>query len=96
MEFSNPQTGKGNNMPTIQYVQGPNMVTKNMLSPKKISVITSWYNQAKRTVPEIPVAQFGAFGGSDWMISHQEASLRYVKFELLSIHDERAVLVILR
>ena len=83
-------------MPTIQYVQGPNMYTKQMTSPRRISVITSWFNQARRAVPEIPVAQFGAFGGSDWMISHQEASLRYVKFELLSIRDEKAVLVILR
>lgn len=83
-------------MPTVQLFKDGETYTKQMPTPKRISVIQSWYNDARKAIPEIPPASYNVHVNNEWMIEHQEASTKWIKFDLLNRIGQKAYIVILR
>lgn len=52
-------------------------ITKFMSVPKKMSEMVQWYKGAMKVIPEIPDPTV-----TDWQIAFQEASIKWIKFEV--------------
>jgi hypothetical protein len=83
-------------MPTVQYIYNGETITKPMLTPRKITQLNSWFIEARKAIPQIPVAQFMVSGPDGWLIDYQEADPKWIKFDLTNMRQERAYIVILR
>lgn len=83
-------------MPTVQYIFDGDITTKSMATPKAITKLTHWYKEARKAIPQIPEALDKLTGPTGWFISHQEADVKWVKFDLEDKSGKRAYIVILR
>lgn len=83
-------------MPTVQLFLNGETHTKQMPSPIKISRMEYWYKGARKVINQIPEAQYQLTGPTGWMIEHQEADVKWVKFDLLHRDGQRGYIVILR
>ena len=83
-------------MPTVQYIHNGETVTKQMPTPKRITSLQHWYKEARKAIPQIPEALIGVFGPHQWCIVESEADIKWVKFDLLSLDNRKAYIVILR
>lgn len=64
-------------------------ITKRMPAPKKVERIEAWFKQARKMIPEIPSPE-----NSDWQITHQEASVQWIKYEMHNSIGERCYVII--
>lgn len=83
-------------MPTVQYIHNGETVTKQMPTPKSITRLEKWYKEARKAVPQIPEALYNVFANNQWCIIEQEADVKWVKFDLISLDHRKAYIVILR
>lgn len=63
-------------------------ITKRMGAPKKMTM-EAWFKAARKLIPEIPDPK-----NSDWMISHEHAEIKWIRFELHNTVQERCYVVI--
>lgn len=68
-------------------VKGVN-ITKRMPTPKKMT-LEGWFKAARKLIPEIPDPK-----NSDWIISHEHAEVKWIKYELHNTVQERCYVVI--
>jgi hypothetical protein len=64
-------------------------ITKKMSAPKKVEQIEAWFKQARKTIPEIPDPE-----QTDWQITHKDATIKWIKFEMHNTVGERCYVVI--
>jgi hypothetical protein len=53
------------------------------------ATLKAWFKLCRKLIPEIPDAPNG-----DWNITHEEADLKWIKFELQNISGQRCYVVI--
>lgn len=77
-------------MAMVQFRNDPKSIdiTKRMFAPKT-ATMHHWFKEARKVIPEIPNPK-----QTDWIIAHEEADLRWVKFELANSVGERCFIVI--
>ena len=83
-------------MPTVQYIFDGDITTKTMSTPKRITSLPHWYKAAKAAIQQIPEAFDKLTGPTGWFISHQEADIKWIKFDLENKEGRKAYIVILR
>ena len=84
-------------MPTAQYIHNGITSTFNIVTPKSITSIWHWYKACFKSCNRVPIIPKGAISNEDgWMIAHSEASVKWIKFDLLNKDDRKAYIVILR
>lgn len=83
-------------MPVVQYIFDGKDQTKNMLTPKRITSLPHWYKEARKAIPDIPLALFDVFGDNEWMVEYSEVDVKWIKMDLLRKDGRKAFLVILR
>jgi hypothetical protein len=85
-------------MPKVQYLYKGNQTTFNIAVPKSITSMWHWYKQCFKACTAIPIIEKGQVSNEDgWMIEHQEADVKWIKFDLLNQQNgEKAYIVILR
>lgn len=63
-------------------------ISKRFAAPKVASV-QHWYRAARNVIPELPDIR-----KTDWYIFSEEATTRYIKYDLRNAKDERKYLII--
>lgn len=64
-------------------------ISKKMPAPKKVERIEAWFKQARKLIPEIPNPE-----QTDWQITHQDATVKWINFEMHNSVGERCYVVI--
>lgn len=64
-------------------------ITKKMAAPKKVTQIEAWFKEARKMIPEIPNPK-----DTDWIITHQQADVKWVRYDLVNSVGEKCQVVI--
>jgi hypothetical protein len=92
-------------MPTVQYVNQfrKQNVTREMLTPKRITELRYWLKGAQAVIKEIPrmIAESEAsadwsIGTDGWFVATSDVDIKWVKFTLENRIGEKAHIVIHR
>lgn len=85
-------------MPQAQYIHQGSTSNFNITVPKQITSMWHWYKACFQSCTRVPIIPKGAVSNEDgWSIEHQEADVKWIKFDLLNLKDGRkAYIVILR
>jgi hypothetical protein len=92
-------------MPTVQYVIQfrKQNITKEMLTPKRITELRYWLKGAQAVIKEIPrmIAESEqsadrSIGTDGWFVATSDADVKWVKFSLENRLGEKAHIVIHR
>jgi hypothetical protein len=92
-------------MPTVQYVNQfrKQNITKEMLTPKRITELRYWLKGAQAVIKEIPrmIAESEqsadrSIGTDGWFVATSDADVKWVKFSLENRLGEKAHIVIHR
>lgn len=77
-------------MALVQYrFESKNInITKRMGAPKKMT-LEGWFKASRKLIPEIPDPR-----NSDWMISHEHADVKWIKYEMHNTVQERCYVII--
>jgi hypothetical protein len=77
-------------MATVQFRNDPKGIdiTKRMGAPKK-ATMKAWFQESRKLIPQIPSPR-----DTDWFIYHEEATVKWIKYELQNSVGERCYVVI--
>lgn len=77
-------------MALVQYrMQAKDVnITKRMGAPKKMTM-DAWFKQCRKVIPEIPNVK-----DTDWIIKHEHADFRWIKYELVNSIGEKCEVVV--
>lgn len=65
-------------------------IQKNMGAPKT-ATLKAWFKEIRKVIPQVPNPN-----NTDWMISHESADLKWIKFEMHNSIGERCHIVVNR
>jgi hypothetical protein len=63
-------------------------VSKTMTTPKK-QTLEAWFKDIRKIIPQVPNPKT-----TDWQIHHQEATIKWITFEMQNSVGERCVVVV--
>lgn len=63
-------------------------ITKNLGAPKT-ATLQAWFREIRKVIPEVPDPR-----KTDWLIYHQDADLRWIRFEMQNSVGERCYIVV--
>lgn len=64
-------------------------ITKKIPAPRKVEKMEAWFKEARKMIPQIPNPK-----ETDWIISHETATIKYVRFDMVNTVGEKCQVVI--